>query len=217
MDRPGHRPLPPPGAARGLPPAVFLWSPKALFWRGEKEEPELGPLRTWGQKAAGSLKEHWTEPQGSSRAGSRWHWPCDPGHAPLGLEGFPSVKQAAGASSSRRSLPVHTLRGSSSWKAVCNPTQVVTRAPRVETAPLPAPAPAGGNSLRCPRGAGSRRGWGVGGTCGSESSALWWRPGRQAASRRRRPNGCDSGVAPLQGCGSYGPTGVPSWAEPRCN
>lgn len=40
-----------------------------------------------------------------------------------------------------------------------------------------------------------------GATCGSESSAPWWRPGGQAASGRRRPDGCDSGVAPRQGGG----------------
>lgn len=118
------------------------------------------------------------------------------------LEVFPSVRQAVRTSSSLRSLAVRTQNGfperlhGNRIKAVLSKLGVCRwRAYQRRARPFcRAPAPAGRDSLDSPTELAQS-----GATCGSESSAPWWRPGGPAAAGWPRPDGCDSGVALLTG------------------
>lgn len=107
----------PQGLLRAGSPALFLWSPKAVFWRNQSWgwSPIHGTVNA-ASEAAGSLKARWTEREEVPVRGVDWHcrcpWACDP----LLLEVFPSVKRAAWTSLSLRSLPERTQSRSVSLK-----------------------------------------------------------------------------------------------------
>ena len=93
-------------------PGLCLWSPKAVFGRGEERRTLVwewsGALRGTelgvGRRPARSLKERRTEARRKFSAGSGPELPSN-----LQMEVFPSVKQAVLTSSSLRSLPMlHT-------------------------------------------------------------------------------------------------------------
>lgn len=125
---------------------------------------------------------------------------CPRARESLSLELFPSVKQAVWTSFiSEAPSGRHAKRFRFPDRLYVNRIKAALYKAwdlSMERISAPAPAPAGGDSLDSPTGLAQS-----GDTCGSESSAPWWRPGGQAASGLPRPDGCDSGVAPLQGGG----------------
>lgn len=124
---------------------------------------------------------------------------CPWARDPLPLEVFPSVKQAVWTSLSLRSLPIRKA-APLSRKVVCKLNKSGSLQ-RLESVGGEHPMPRSRTCRRGQPGPSYEALTQSGATCGSESSAPWWRPGGQAASGRRRPDGCDSGVAPLQGGG----------------